>query len=87
MPNIYFYEIKQDALEETLEWLQERFANATTLKGTRSFHNFTPVSTSRIVTTRINFDEQYSYIFDFLQQSCETPAFINVKLRGYSAIL
>ena len=38
IPKIHFLEIKQEALQRTRECRQERFANATTVKGTRSFH-------------------------------------------------
>ena len=83
IPKIYFYEIKQEVLQRTRECLQERFANATTVKGTRSFHNFKPISSSQIETKRINFDE-HSYIFEFVQSvSHEEPAISRVKPGGY----
>ena len=53
--SIYFQEIEHQVLEETREFLQQRFAYATTIKGTRSFHNFKPLSATKIATKRINF--------------------------------
>ena len=62
---IHFQEIHQQVLEKTTNWLQQRFVYASTIKDTRSFHNFKLLSPSRIASKWINFDEDYSYVFDF----------------------
>ena len=82
--SIHFQVIELQVLEETREFLQQRFAYATTIKGTRSFHNFKPLSATKIATKRINFDENYSYVFDFQQPLCQDPpAAKNVRQGGY----
>ena len=82
--SIHFQEIELQVVEETREFLQQRFAYATTIKGTRSFHNFKLLSATKIATKRINFDENYSYVFDFQQLLCQDlPAATNVRQGGY----
>ena len=54
------------------------------MKRTRSFHSFKPLLPSRIVTKRINFDIDYSYVFDFFQIFWhEELSRVSIKQGGY----
>ena len=69
-----------------VDMLNKRYAS--TIKSTRSFHNFKPLSSSRIATKQINFDEDYSYVFDFFQlfRHKELPC-VTIKHGGYILLL
>ena len=56
------------------------------LKAQESFHNFKPLSISRIVTKRVNSDEYYSYVFDFLEPvRREENHLVDIKEGSYVA--
>lgn len=67
IPSILFQEIEVMILQKTREELQVRYSMANTIKGTRSFHNFVPLSSTKIAMKRINFDEDYALVIDFQQ--------------------
>lgn len=86
IPNIWFQEIDPTILQKAREQLQDRYAMTSTIKGTRSFHNFVPMSNTRIAMKRINFDAGYAHVVDFQNPQCvEHDSAKDIEQGGYVA--
>lgn len=67
--NIRFSLISKEKISESRRSLEERFSKTKTVPGTRCFHHFIPKPKNQIATKRISFDEKFSTIFDFANES------------------
>ena len=62
---INFIYISSDELQETRIFLQDRFVNASTIPGTRNFHQFVPVGNLKIATKRCSEDREIALVHNF----------------------
>lgn len=62
---IDFFLIKSEDLNMLRENMKERLSFAKTIPGTRSYHQFTPISPSVIVAKKVSEDLDYAIHFDF----------------------
>ena len=63
---ITFNLIMKDSMHDVREHLSKRYVAAETLPGTRSFHQFTPISQTTIGVKRVSEDSTYEKEFDFV---------------------
>lgn len=66
--NIHFWLLKKETLSETRQHLENRFKQAKTVPGTRSYHQFVPLSTASIGTKRVSADEDFTLVFNFTEE-------------------
>ena len=57
--------IKSETVIEVRQHMQERYASAKTLPGTRSYHQFIPLLHSKIGAKYVSEEEQFAFTFDF----------------------
>ena len=57
--------IKSETVIEVRQQMQERYASANTLPGTRTYHQFIPLSHSKIGAKYVSEEEQFAFTFDF----------------------
>ena len=62
---IKFILIEKEEVEEARRSLTIRFENASTVPGTRSFHQFIPLERDKIAMKQCSEDENYDLIYDF----------------------
>lgn len=74
LPAIQCVELTRECIELTNEKLQERFALASTIKGTRAFHYFKPDSSTKISMKRTSNDEAFAHTCTFAAPSITAPA-------------
>ena len=60
IPKIQFVKILKDHLNHVKAILETRFQKLSTIKGTRTFHYFKPLSTTRLGMKRISQDNEFS---------------------------
>ena len=70
--NRYFIYIAINEVSETRILLNDRFANASTIPGTRSFHRFEPLSNLRIATRRCSEDSEIALVHSFASNTIVT---------------
>lgn len=63
MPSIIFQQLLTDDIDEVRDDLKVRFDLAKTIKGTRGFHFFKPLSNNRLGMKRLSSDDD---VFDFI---------------------
>ena len=63
---INFIYISTDELSETRIFLNDRFVNASTIPGTRSFHQFDPLCGFKIATKRCSEDREIAFVHNFV---------------------
>ena len=66
---ITFVYITAEEMKLTRKKLAHLFSTATTITGTRSFHQYTPSSTSIIKMKRLSEDDDFALTFDFLNKT------------------
>ncbi len=66
VPGIVSLFVNQEKLNDVRTSLKDRFAQASTLPGTRSFHHFVPVTSSIIAAKRVSTDAEYSIQYDLV---------------------
>lgn len=57
--------IKSETIVEVRQRMLERYVSAKTLPGTRSYHQFIPLSHSKIGVKYVSEEEQFAFTFDF----------------------
>ena len=57
--------IKSETVIEVRQQMQERYASAKTLPGTRTYHQFIALSHSKIGAKYVSEEEQFAFTFDF----------------------
>ena len=63
--------IEKEEVEEARRSLTIRFENASTVPGTRSFHQFIPLERDKIAMKQCSEDENYDLIYDLgLKKNC-----------------
>ena len=65
--------VEKEEVEEVRRSLTMRFENASSVLGTRSFHQFIPLSRDKIAMTQCSEDENYDLIYDFSIGAEERP--------------
>jgi hypothetical protein len=65
MPCIDFYLLKSSDIETQRNWLKMRFEQAKTIKGTRSYHYFSPINVSTIGMKLVSLDNDYAREFTY----------------------
>ena len=65
VPGVEFIYITKDVLVETRKSLEERFSNAVTIPGSRSFHEFIPLTENTIAMKYCSKDEEVATTFSF----------------------
>ena len=71
-PGIDFHFISKEKLDETRARLIERFNKAVTIPGTRSFHEFQPLSQNTICMKYCSEDEEFATRFSFAHEEANT---------------
>ena len=64
--SIYLSKSDVDVVREKMK---KRYENARTIPGTRSYHHFQPISTTKIGAKRLSEESKYSIEFDFTSTS------------------
>ena len=67
--NINFIYISSDEMSETRIFLEDRFLNASTIPGTRSFHQFVPLGDNKIATKRCSEDGEIALVHSFISNT------------------
>ena len=62
---IKFILVEKEKVEEVRRSLTMRFENASTVPGTRSFHQFIPLARDKIAIKQCSEDKNYDLIYDF----------------------
>lgn len=78
---IKFILVEKEEVEEVKRSLTMRFKNASTVPGTRSFHQFIPLARDKIAMKQCSEDEKYDLIYDFSIGAKEKP--VNSFVSGY----
>ena len=65
---IKFIFITKDELTKTQESLEDRFAKAMTIPGTRSYHEFIPLNKNTIAMKYCSKDQEVATTFSFLNE-------------------
>ena len=60
LQKIKFINLLKDELDATKSFLETRFQLAATVKGTRAFHHFRPLSSTKLGAKRVSQDEHYA---------------------------
>ena len=84
MPSIQFFFIEKDSLPAVRTTLQERYAGASTLPGTRSFHVFIPHDIGVLSYKRTAEDVSVSGTHNFLKRMASN---LSPKAQDYIAVL
>ena len=78
---INFILVEKEEVEEVRRSLTMRFKNESTVPGTRSFHQFIPLTRDKIAMKQCSKDENYDLIHDFSIGAEEKP--VNIFVSGY----
>lgn len=62
LPSITFMDLQQEDLDSLRITLNDRFTEATAIKGTRGFHYFEPLSSSSIGMKRVSSDSEFAIV-------------------------
>ena len=73
LPTIHFVHLSKEELNDLTLKLEPRFQKASTIKGTRSFHYFEPLSENKLGIKRISQHEEFS--LEVTLHSDENPVF------------
>lgn len=87
MPSIKFFFIEKSTLQAVRTRLQERYADASTLPGTRSYHAFIPIDKGIISYKRTAEDESVSGTHSFWKQSSSPSTSLLPKEQDYVSVL
>ena len=81
---IKFVYVSSEKMELARNELAERFSVATTVPGTRSFHQYAPFSKSMIKMKRVSDDDEFALTFDFLnKRKCEEIKIETIKISQF----
>lgn len=78
---IHFFYIEEKEVSSTRTNLQQRFTKSKTVAGTRSFHQFIPLSTNTLAAKRVSSDNNYALQFNF--SDVQTPIADSLKVNSF----
>lgn len=84
--NISFIMISKETLIKACQNLQDRFTQAKTVPGTRSFHYFEPLSEDSIATKHTSYNENFCTIFNFSGEN-HSVKMSDVAIHNYIACI
>ena len=63
--------------------MEQRYTLAKTLPGTRSYHNFVPISKTKLATKVVSEQEEHSFVFNFQSDDKSKEMFTNIRVAEF----